>query len=1593
MKLYKKLWLCVLVVALLCICALPPNAHAADVSSPLTFMFVEPDGSAPFEFEAGYIVSYCDPSATGELVIPATYNGLPVIGIGTQAFIDCTGLTSITIPDSVIIVGPEAFSGCYNVTEFYIEEGNVAYHSTGNCLIETESKTLIAGCKASQIPSDGSVTNIGMAAFRGCKDLTSITIPDSIISVDREAFSHCTGLTSVIIGNGVTDIGYETFAFCDNLTNLLIGNSVTSIGSQAFQYCSNLTSIVIPSSVTSIGSHAFSYCTSLTNVTIPESVTTIGSEAFNGCGRLSTIIYCGTQEQWDAIDVGGWNEPLTNATLQFHNYENGACTVCRQQESNTTISVSTDKDTYYRGDTVTVTVSTSAVEHCVAGGFLFEFDTNVFEYVSGQPLVSDFAGAGISTANGKVTGYFMGGDKTVQGEIFQITLKVKEDAAFDSYTISGDPRLIDDEGNLTCVANGITIDVVCRHSYGDWKKVDGTTHKHICSICSNEETVAHAWNGTITTAPTCTVPGVETFTCSGCQDSYTETVSATGHTDVIVPGKTATCTETGLTEGKKCSACGVTTVAQTEIAKAPHAEETIPAKAASCTETGLTEGKKCSSCDKILTAQAEVPAVGHSFDDWFKANDSYNKRICSVCSLEEVSYIDYTVVFTDWDGTVLSTNTYHWGDRIAVPANPTREADNTFTYSFLNWGQTVVNCAGNATYTATYTSTYIDYTVEFKNWDGTVLTTQTYHYGDAVAAPADPAKAADNTYTYAFAGWDATVANCTGNAAYTATYTSAYIDYTVEFKDWNGTVLATGTYHYGDAVTAPANPTRAADNTYTYAFAGWDADVVNCAGNATYTATYTSTFIEYTVVFKNWDGKVISTKTYHYGNKVTTPANPTRTADKTYTYAFNGWDADVVNCAGDATYTATYTSSYIDYAVVFKNWDGTVLATQTYHYGDKVTAPADPTRAADERYTYAFTGWDKGVVNCAGNTTYTATYSSTLIDYTVVFQNWDGTVISTKTYHYGNQVTVPANPTKASDNTYAYTFAGWDAEVVNCAGNATYTATYTSAYIDYTVEFKDWNGTVLATGTYHYGDAVTAPAAPTRAADNTYTYAFAGWDAEVVNCAGNATYTATYTPSYIDYTIQFKDWDGTVLATQTYHYGDAVTAPAAPTRAADNTYTYAFAGWDAEVVNCAGNATYTATYNSTYIDYTVQFKDWNGTVLATGTYHYGDAVTAPANPTRAADNTYTYAFAGWDADVVNCAGNATYTATYTSTFIEYTVVFKNWDGKVISTKTYHYGNKVTTPANPTRTADKTYTYAFNGWDADVVNCAGDATYTATYTSSYIDYAVVFKNWDGTVLATQTYHYGDKVTAPADPTRAADERYTYAFTGWDKGVVNCAGNTTYTATYSSTLIDYTVVFQNWDGTVISTKTYHYGNKVTAPADPAKAADNTYTYAFAGWDKNVVNCEGNVTYTATYTATYIEYTVTFQYADGTVIQQYKLHYGDTVVAPEVGGTFSGWDKAVVACAGDATYTAVFEKEEVPEIPGDVDGSQEVTQDDVVYLLLHTMFGEESYPTDDAPADIDCNGTVDEDDVVYLLLHAMFGEMFYPLNTPALPVKIEE
>ena len=243
---------------------------------------------------------------TGALTIPdsVTFNGITyaVTSIGSYAFHNCNGLTSVTIPESVTSIGSSAFYNCFGLTSINIPDGvtSIGRAAFSGCSSLTSitipnSVTFLGNyafdlcSRLTSVTISDSITSLGAGLFNGCSRITSVTIPDRVTSIGNYAFCGCNSLTSVTIGNNVTTIGDYAFYHCIGLTSVNIPNRVISIGREVFRYCSGLTSVTIPDSVISIGNYAFSNCSSLTSVTIGNGVTTIGFEAFWRCSALKVM--------------------------------------------------------------------------------------------------------------------------------------------------------------------------------------------------------------------------------------------------------------------------------------------------------------------------------------------------------------------------------------------------------------------------------------------------------------------------------------------------------------------------------------------------------------------------------------------------------------------------------------------------------------------------------------------------------------------------------------------------------------------------------------------------------------------------------------------------------------------------------------------------------------------------------------------------------------------------------------------------------------------------------------------------------------------------------------------------------------------------------------------------------------------------------------------------------------------------------------------------------------------------------------------------------------------------------------------------------
>ncbi len=208
-----------------------------------------------------------------------TFDG-PITYLGYGAFLQCSTLTSITIPETVSSLGDYCFHHCPSLTTINIPD-----------IVTSMGYGCFTGCSSlASINIPSSVTDLGEMCFYGCSKLTTVTIPESVTSLNTACFQSCHNLVSINLPQTITSIGDYCFVGCSSLTSINIPESVTSIGDGCFSACSSLTSIILPKSITKLGSGFFDHCSNLKSVLIPESVTSLGDGCFWCCSSLISIV-------------------------------------------------------------------------------------------------------------------------------------------------------------------------------------------------------------------------------------------------------------------------------------------------------------------------------------------------------------------------------------------------------------------------------------------------------------------------------------------------------------------------------------------------------------------------------------------------------------------------------------------------------------------------------------------------------------------------------------------------------------------------------------------------------------------------------------------------------------------------------------------------------------------------------------------------------------------------------------------------------------------------------------------------------------------------------------------------------------------------------------------------------------------------------------------------------------------------------------------------------------------------------------------------------------------------------------------------------
>ena len=591
----------------------------------------------------------------GDLIIPESVthddNTYTVTRIGGWAFLHCIYLKSVTIPNTVTIIDSIAFFNT-GLTSIVIPKsvtsiGARAFAYTGLTSVTIPESVTSIGARAfaytglTSVTIPNSVTSIGLGAFSDCYFLESITLPfvgdkpheptetyqypfGYIFGNNNHSNSHLYIATQYYYGNSIHNPTSSEYRIPKSLSSVTItGGGYIPYG--AFYNCNSLTSVTIFNSVTSISDYAFFGCFGLTSVTIPSSVVKIGTNAFNDCRNLTSIAYDGTS----APTIG------TNA---FKNV-NSSVVVCVSNDysSSSFGGLRIHKGLVHDNAVEPTCTGTGLTEglHCtrcrkviVEQGVIPSLGHNYSNTIT-APTCTD---VGFTTHTCSVCEYTYNSDTVAaKGHTYNntVTEPTCTGVGYTTHTCSVCEYTYNSD---TIAANGHTADnfVFENQEPATCTTIGSYDSAVYCSVCQaelfreekEEAAFGHTYSTNIT-APTCTAVGYTTHTCSVCEYTYnSDTIAASGHTEVVDAAIAATCTVAGKTEGKHCSVCNETLVAQQEVAAIGHTEVIDAAIAATCTAVGKTEGRHCSVCNEVIEAQTEIAALGHDFGEYVYNNDA-----------------------------------------------------------------------------------------------------------------------------------------------------------------------------------------------------------------------------------------------------------------------------------------------------------------------------------------------------------------------------------------------------------------------------------------------------------------------------------------------------------------------------------------------------------------------------------------------------------------------------------------------------------------------------------------------------------------------------------------------------------------------------------------------------------------------------------------------------------------------------------------------------------------------------------------------------------------------------------------------------------
>ena len=758
-------------------------------------------------------------SYSGMVTIPESFTyedrNYHVKVIGTHAFTRCSGLTSVTIPNSITSLGDGAFVYCSSLTFLNIPN-SVAI--IGNGVFQNSALTYI------NIPE--SVTSIGSGTFYGCTKLTSVTIPEN--------------MTSIVDG---------TFMYCYSLTSVTIPNSVTSIGSNAFLGCRGLTSITIPESVSSIDVFAFGFCSGLKSIIIGmKTPINISEDTFGSSYEVATLyVPKGCRTAYEAADP--WNR-FTNISEYYHNAEVENQSIMANNSTLIDINVNNSETNLVgfqmdlmlpegvgidkTGCSLSSRITDENQELTIG-----KLDDGTYRLTSTSLSLTPISGNDGTLLVLKLTAEngCVGGQATISNIRFSTSESEKiimDNEVFDISILYNLTYKVDGEEYKTkTIAYGTAITPEPAptkegYTFSGWSGIPATMPAHDVEVTGtftiNQYTVKFLdWDGTVISETSLDYHSTITVPADPVREGYTFTGWDT-EVPSVVP------------------AHDVTFIATYSVN--------------SYTLTYILDGETYKTYiidyGTAITPEAAPTKEGYTFSGWSEIPETMPAHDVDVTGTFSIN--SYTLTYKV-DGEEYKSFIVVFGTAITPEAEPTKEG-----YTFSGWSEIPETMpAHDVTVTGSFTInsyklTYVVDGVEYKSLNVV--------YGTAITPEAAPTKEG-----YTFSGWSEIPETMPAHdVEVTGSFTVNYytLTYIVDGEEYETLTAA-----YGTAITPEAEPTKEG-----YTFSGWsEIPETMPAHDVEVTGSFTVNYYTLTYIV---DGEEYETMTAAYGTAITPEAEPTK---------------------------------------------------------------------------------------------------------------------------------------------------------------------------------------------------------------------------------------------------------------------------------------------------------------------------------------------------------------------------------------------------------------------------------------------------------------------------------------------------------------------------------------------------------------------------------------------------------------------------------------------------------------------------------------------------------------------------------------------